>query len=131
MDAKSYFEHTKGMGVLATAGSDGKVDVAVFARPHFTDNGEMAFIMPDKLTRKNLLENAHAAYLFVEEGPGYKGKRFYLTKSREEKESPLLYELRRKSYGAAEEELEGSKYLVFFSVEQELPLVGTGEKGAA
>jgi len=28
--------------------------------------------------------NPHAAYLFVEEGHGYKGKRLYLTKIKEE-----------------------------------------------
>lgn len=32
---KFYFENTKGTGVLATADSDGKVDAAIYSRPHF------------------------------------------------------------------------------------------------
>lgn len=34
MDLNNYFENTKGRGILATADADGKVDAAVFARPH-------------------------------------------------------------------------------------------------
>jgi hypothetical protein len=35
MDVKTYFENTKGSGILATADKDGMVDAAVYARPHF------------------------------------------------------------------------------------------------
>lgn len=37
-----------------------------------------------RFTHHNLQSNPHAAYLFVEEGHGYKGKRLYLTKIEEE-----------------------------------------------
>ena len=32
---KAYFESTKGTGILATADSNGKVDAAIYSRPHF------------------------------------------------------------------------------------------------
>ena len=35
MDLKTYFENTKGSGILATAYKDGMMDAAVYARPHF------------------------------------------------------------------------------------------------
>jgi len=124
MDLKEYFENVKGVGVLATSDSEGKVDVAIYARPHVMDGGEVAFIMPDRLTHVNLKSNPHAAYLFKEDGPAYKGKRLYLKKTREEEESELLYKIRRKCYPPQEEAEEGTKYLVFFTVEKELPLTG-------
>jgi hypothetical protein len=120
MSLEEYFENTKGVGVLATADSEGKVDVAIYARPHILEDGTVAFIMPDRLTHQNLQSNPQAAYLFLEEGPGYKGKRLYLTKTREEKDSELLYSLRRKSYPNEEE----PRYLVIFKLEEERPLVG-------
>ena len=74
MDLREYFENTKGFGVLATSDSEGRVDAAVYARPHFMDNGTIALIMRDRLTHHNLQSNSHAAFLFREDGPGYKGK---------------------------------------------------------
>ncbi len=123
MDLKGYFEGTAGRGVLATADSQGKVDVALFARPHAMDDRTVAFIMPDRLTHNNLQSNPYAAYLFMEDGGGWKGVRLFLKKLREEKDSELLRSLRRRKY---RDEQEG-RYLVFFHVEKVLPLVGPGE----
>lgn len=125
-----YFDNITGHGVLATADAQGKVNQAVFARPHVMEDGTAAFIMPHRLTHKNLQENQHAAYLFMEKGPGYKGKRLYLTKVREEQDTELLYSLRRRTYPEEKEKLEGPRFLVFFRVDQVLPLVGPGTKGA-
>ena len=80
---KDYFESTKGVGVLATADADGKVNVAIYARPHFLDANDTntaSFIMNERLSYANILVNAHAAYLFIEEGDEYVGKRLSLTK---------------------------------------------------
>jgi hypothetical protein len=66
---KEYFESTKGSGVLATADSSGKVDAAIYSRPHFLEEGTLAFIMRDRLTYNNLQSNPHATFLFLEEGP--------------------------------------------------------------
>jgi hypothetical protein len=124
MDLKAYFANTTGIGILATADSAGKVDAAVYARPSVMDDGSLAFIMRDRLTHHNLQSNFHATYLFVEKGPGYKGKRLYLRKVREEQGTELLESLRKRQYIDEKEE---AKFLVTFSLEQELPLIGQGQ----
>jgi hypothetical protein len=125
MDLKAYFENTEGVGVLATADGEGKVDAAVYARPHFMEDGTIAMIMRDRLTHHNLQSNPHAAYLFHEDGPGYKGKRLFLTKVGEEQDTELLQSLQRRQYIDGKGE---SRFLVFFQIDKELPLVGSGEK---
>lgn len=124
---KAYFDRAKGHGVLATADASGQVNVAIFARPHVMDDGSVAFIMPDRLTHKNLQSNPQAAYLFLQTGPHYEGKRLYLTKIREEQDSDLLYTLRRKAISERKEKSEGPRFLVFFKVEKILPVIGPGE----
>jgi hypothetical protein len=124
MDLKEYFENTEGRGILATADGNGQVDAALYGRPHFMDDGTIALIMRDRLTHHNLQSNSHACYMFIEKGPGYKGKRFFLTKVREEQDSELLQSVRRRQYIDEKDE---SKFLVFFEIDRELPLVGTGE----
>ena len=121
MQLKQYFENTKGLGVLATADGDGKVDAAVYARPHCMEDGTLAFIMRDRLTHSNLQTNPHATYLFVEEGAGFKGTRLFMTKLREEKDSELLERLKRRKY---DDDDQVNKFLVFFRLDQQLPLVG-------
>jgi hypothetical protein len=127
MDLAEYFENQKGSGVLATADDQGRVDVAVYARPHVIDSETIAFIMPDRLTHHNLQSNNHAAYLFMERGPGYKGIRLFLTKVREEEDSELLHSIRRRKYASEKGEEEGSRFLVFFKVDKVLPLIGAGQ----
>ena len=123
MELKDYFESTKGVGVMATADADGKVDAAIYARPHFMEDETIAMVMRDRLTHHNLQSNPHAAFLFIEDGPGYKGKRLFLTKVREEQDSELLQSLRRRKYKDDKGE---AKFLVFFKLEKELPLIGAG-----
>jgi hypothetical protein len=123
-ELRRYFDDTKGTGVIATADRDGKVNVAVYSRPHFVEEDSLAFIMRDRLTHHNLQSNAHAAYLFVEEGPGYKGKRLHLTKVKEEENSERIQNLARRKYA---NEKEGARFLVFFKVDKVLPLIGGGD----
>ncbi len=104
MNLREYFESVKGRGVLATADGGGKVDAAMYATPHFIDDETIAFIMRDRLTHNNLQSNPHAAYLFMESGQKFAGKRLFLTKTREEQDSELLYSLRRKKYSAEKNE---------------------------
>ena len=124
MELQQYFENTEGTGVLATADGEGKVDAAVYARPHFLENGTIALIMRDRLTHHNLQSNPHACFLFIEKGPGYKGRRLFLTKTGEEQDSELLNSLRRRQYLNEKDE---AKFVVFFKIEKELPLIGAGE----
>ena len=126
MELKDYFEGVKGKGVLATADGEGKVNMAVYAKPHFVEDGNIAFIMADRLTHHNLQRNDSAAYLFLEEGEGYKGKRLYLTKTGEEQDSVLLYTLRNRKY-ASDKEDDKPRFLVFFNINKVLPLIGAGE----
>ncbi|MFZ7111962.1 MAG: pyridoxamine 5'-phosphate oxidase family protein [Desulfatiglandales bacterium] len=127
MDLKAYFENTRGRGVLATADAQGVVDMAVYGRPHVMDEKTVAFIMGDRLSHKNLQSNGHAAYLFFEDGPGYRGSRLFLTKLREEQDSELLYALRSRK--SPSEKREGKiRFLVFFQVDKVLPLIGAGEE---
>ena len=129
-ELKEYFENATGHGVLATADANGLLNQAVFARPHVMEDGTAAFIMPHRLTHKNLQENFHAAYLFMESGPGYKGKRLYLSKVREEQDTELLCALRRRVYPTEKEKQEGPRFLVFFRIDNVLPLIGVGVKTA-
>jgi hypothetical protein len=123
MDLKTYFENVKGLGVMATAGNE-KVGAAVYARPHFMDNGTIAFIMRDRLTHANLESFDHATYLFKEDAPGYKGKRLYLVKVGEEEGTDLAASLsRRQNIGKSDEK----RFVVFFKILEVLPLVGTGK----
>lgn len=120
MTLKDYFETTKGLGVLATADSQGNVDLAVYSRPHVMDDGTLAFIMADRLTHKNLQSNPKAAFLFAEEGGGYTGKRLFLTKVKEDENRELIDKLSRKKY----DDPDKKKYLVYFKLDKELPLIG-------
>jgi len=126
MKLSEYFEKTEGVGVLATADADGNVDAAVYGRPHFFDDQTIAFIAAEKLTHANLQSNPHAVYLFKEKD-GYEGRRLYLTKVREEKDSPLVEEIRRKKYPEVEGKYKtGPKYLIYFHLDKVLPLIGEG-----
>ena len=124
MNLKKYFETTKGLGVLSTADGEGKVDSAIYARPHFMEDGTLALIMRDRLSHHNLQSNPHAMYLFKEEGSGYKGKRLFLTMVGEEKHTELLESLRRRKTTYKGDE---DRFLVFFKLDNEIPLVGDGK----
>jgi hypothetical protein len=124
MNWKEYFEKTRGKGFLATAGRSGEMDIAPYSRPHIMDDGTFAFGMTDRLTHANLQENPHAAYAFNTKG--FEGVRLYLEKVREETEGPLLEEIRKR---ADEVVCPGTgdhiKYVVYFRLKKDLPLVGT------
>jgi len=124
MNLREYFENTKGVGVLSTADSSGKVNAAIYGRPHFMDDETVAFVAADRLTHANLQTNPYAVYLFKKED-SYEGKRLYLTKTHEEKDSPLIEEIRRRKH----QEVEGksktsSKFLIYFKLDKVLPLIG-------
>ena len=121
MSLKEYFDEVKGVGILSTADEKGQVDAAIYATPHVLDEGTVAFIMRERLTHYNVTKNPKACYLFMENSPGYEGKRLYLTKIGEEKNSEQLFKLRRRNhkYVGPEETL----FLVTFSVDEVLPLL--------
>jgi len=125
MDFKEYFASVQGTGVISTADDKGEVNSAIYAAPYSTEDGQLSFIMRERKTHKNIGINPHACYLFIEGGK-MTGKRFYLTKVKEEKNSETLTSYRyhgKKNEGAADENL----YQVFFKVDKILPLIGSGE----
>ena len=124
MKLREYFEKTAGTGIMATADAEGRVDAAIYSRPHVMENGTLAFVMRDRLTRHNLKSNPHAAYMFIEDGPGYRGKRLFITKVRELDDDPLIQKLTRRSLTPEEDAAKGPKFLVVFEVDRELPLIG-------
>jgi hypothetical protein len=124
MDLKQYFKDTAGTGVLATSDALGRVDAAIYTNPYVLSENTVVFIMADRLTRKNLLSNPGAAYLFMESGEGFSGKRLFLTMTREgtgqdESDAALLewYQASRQKYP------EDTLYLAYFRVDEVLPLV--------
>jgi len=125
MKLSEYFEKTNGRGVIATSDSKGKVGTAVYGRPHFINEKTVAFIMADRLMHKNLQSNPYAAYLFMEAKDKYVGKRLYLRKIKEEKDSSLIDEIRRRescpAYAVYKDII---RYLVYFRIDKVLPLIG-------
>ncbi len=124
MSLSGYFEKVQGLGILATADSDGMVDLAIYAKPYVVDETTVAFVMRERLTHQNLKSNPHAAYMFVEEGEGYSGKRLYLTKIREETNTSVVEMLRKKQPEICSAYDDSNKYLVHFRVDNIWPLVG-------
>lgn len=129
MTLKEYFENNRGRGIVSTADNNGNVNAAVYATPHFLEEGQIAFIMRDRLTHKNITENPKAAYLFIANGDGVNGIRLYLEKTGEEQDSARLNELRRMKSSNSEDQ--SPKFLVYFKVTKILPLLGDGDAGIA
>lgn len=126
MKLDEYFEKNDGAGVLCTADDKGKVNAAIYGKPHLVDENTVAFIASDRLTHANLGKNPSAAYLFKENG-SYKGLRLYLTKTHEEKDSPLIESIRRrKNKETVSKDGKESRFLIYFKVDKVLPLIGDG-----
>ena len=127
MNLSDYFETTQGTGILATSNSAGRVDIAIYSRPHFTNEDTAAFIMRPRLSHENLQSNPHAAYMFIEEEPGYKGKRLYLTKLREDTDPVLIDSFRRKG-GKHKTKSDEESSLVYFHIDRIRPLIGDNDR---
>jgi hypothetical protein len=127
MTLTEYFENTKGRSILATADAQGIVDLAVYSRPHVIDEENIAFIMLDRLSHVNLQANPHAAFLFMETGEKYVGKRLFLTKLKEEEDQEVIEKFRRKkSYYLPDDDTK-KRFLVYFHIDKVLPLIGDKE----
>ena len=124
---KEYFHGTNGTGVLSTADSAGKVDAAIYSIPHVFDDGTLAFLMRERLTHLNLQSNPYAVFLFIENASGHRGVRLFLKKLKEETDSTLISKMTRRNLTPEEDKQKGPKFLVYFTVEKILPLIGSGE----
>jgi len=124
MDWGTYFDAAKGQGVLATADQTGLPNVAVYARPHVVDSETIALIMREKNSYANLKVNPKAAYLFHEEGAGYRGWRLYLTLLRVETDATQINAWRRKCKKTCSAVNDTREYLVYFHIDRVRPLIG-------
>ena len=127
MNLKEYFENTRGKGFLATASPEGNVDIAVYSRPHVSDDGTLAFIMRDRLTHAYLQDNDHATYAFNEHGGGYNGLRLFMKKTGEDTNEELIASMTRRHLTPEEDAARGPKFIVYFSIDKVLTLVGGTE----
>lgn len=124
MNLEKYFSEKKGLGVLATSDARNVVNAALISRPHVQGKDSVAFIMRNRLTRKNLRENRHAHFLFMEERGGYIGVRLFLSKISETKDHILISSMTRRSRSRQEDDAFGDKFLVNFKVDKILSLTG-------
>jgi hypothetical protein len=127
MSLSKYFETAKGFGVLATTDRSGQVNQAIYAKPCFLDADDdttCSFVMARRLSHDNVMHNPSAAYLFVEEGRGFAGKRLSLTLLSEETDTDIIETARRRSAPPITED--ESNYLVHFHIEGVRPLIGNG-----
>jgi hypothetical protein len=127
MSLKSYFENKEGLGVLATSDNEGKVNTAIYARPHLIDEKTLIFTMCNNRSFANLNKTNFASYLFKENGDLYQGKRLLLRKIKETMDNELYENIHRKN--KCPYEIEGEhkeKYLVYFEIDEVRPLVGSG-----
>ena len=126
MTLNEYFKNY-GTGVMATADVNGKVDAAIYSRPHIMADGRLAFIMRERLTYENLKTNPHAVFLFMTHSEHHQGIRLFLRKIGEDNDSELIGSMTRRSLTPEEDKAAGPKHIVYFSLEKILPLIGGKE----
>ena len=112
---------------MATSNAAGVVDTAIYSRPHVMEDDSLAFVMRDRLTHRNLQENSHANYLFLEKGGGYSGMRLFMTKVDETDDHDLIASMTRRHLSPEEDKAKGKKFLVRFKVDKALSLIGGQE----
>ncbi len=129
MTLKDYFDGRPGICILSSADRGGKVTTAVYSAPRVMEEGMVCFIMRERLTYRNTIENPHAACMFIEHGAGYQGVRLFLTKIREDNDPDLIARMTRRHLSAKEDKAKGPKHLVIFRVDKILPLIGDSATG--
>ena len=129
MTLKDYFESRSGICILSSADRSGKVTTAVYSAPRVMEDGMVCFIMRERLTYRNILDNPHAACMYIEHGGGYQGIRLFLAKVREVNDQDLIARMTRRNLTPEEDRSKGPKHLVIFRVDKILPLVGDSATG--
>jgi len=113
-----------GTGVIGTSNLQGEVNMAIYAVPLIIDDETIVFGMTEGTTHKNLLENPHASYLYIEPGKGYRGARLKLLLS-DVKDSGEILEGKKMGLEAicGETIAESLKYVAYFKVVDTRPLL--------
>ncbi|KPK42890.1 MAG: pyridoxamine 5'-phosphate oxidase [Phycisphaerae bacterium SG8_4] len=123
MSLSDYFENIRGIGILSTSDSDGNVNTAIYSRPYVIDEDTVAFSMLERHSYANIQSNPKAAYMFIERGEGYNGKRLYLTMTGEEKDPERIKAI-KKQHERAKDDDGKVRHLMYFSIDRTRPLVG-------
>jgi hypothetical protein len=123
MNLTDYFAKANGTGILATADAQGKVDLAIYAKPVVIDKNTIAFVMRERLSHKNVEGNPQAAYMFIEKAGG-KGLRLYLLMEREETNSSIVNKIIAEHPEISPVQDDANKYLVLFKVAKVRELAG-------
>ena len=79
--------------------------------------------MLERLSYSNIQSNPKAAYMFVEQGEGYAGKRLHLTKTGEEMDPERIKEIKQQHTKTREPD-DKVRHLIYFTVDKIRPLVG-------
>lgn len=123
MKLADHFEDG-GMGVMATAGSDGDVNTAVYAAPLVVDEETVAWGMTEGRTHRFTKENPHASYLYFSPGGKGKGVRLTLALKTFETSGTLLEKIRARATETMNPKAGASvKYVAYFRVLETRPLV--------
>ena len=123
MTLAEYFDNSKGVGILATSDAYGKVNLAIYSWPYVIDENKIAFSMLERRSYKNIQSNPKAAYMFVEQTEGHKGKRIYLVKVGEETDPGVINKIKEQHKNRYSEESSG-KHLVYFEITETRQLIG-------
>jgi hypothetical protein len=112
-----------GMGVMATAGSDGAVNTAVYAVPHIVDEETVAWGMTEGRTHRFAKENPHASFLFFAPGGQGKGVRLTLALKNIETSGKMLETIRARASETMNPQAGAAvKYVAYFRVVEARPL---------
>lgn len=113
-----------GKGIIATAGRDGSVNTAIYARPHLIDEETLAWGMTEGRSYANLKQNPHASYLYIAPGGGYAGWRLSLKLQELRDDGELLQQI-RESTTRIVDPMAGAavKHVGYFQVLEVRPLV--------
>ncbi len=121
MALQEYFKITKGTGILSTADDKGQLEVTVYPlRPHLLDDETMLLVMENNVALQNLKANPRAVFTFLVAGNRLEGKKLIIDMTDLKKEVGVGFSMRGKKL-QSRETLE--RFLVYFKIEQELPLV--------
>jgi hypothetical protein len=111
-----------GSGVMATAGSDGTVNTAVYAVPHVIDEKTVAWGMTEGRTYRFTMENPHASYLYF--SPRGDGVRLTLTLKSVDSSGELLERIRARAAETVNAKAGAAvKYVAYFHVLETRPLL--------
>jgi hypothetical protein len=127
MKLAEYFGKAKGTGILGTADAEGRVDIAIYAKPMVVDENTIALVMRERLSHQNIRHNPKAAYMFIEKPDGNGGLRLYLTMIREETNVSVVEKIIQEHPEICPYPDEANKYLVHFKVDRIRELVGGRE----